>query len=114
MPMSEQQPRVGDIVHYVSHGTPIRSDGSQAYASTCRAAIVTEVGPGLLLDAELTPGWRDSEPDDVVGLYVINPSGTFHKRAAYDEGATHAVRPGPGYLCDERAHESGSWHWPAS
>ncbi|MDT3395427.1 hypothetical protein RKE29_01970 [Streptomyces sp. B1866] len=41
--MPEQTPSVGRIVHYVSHGTPVREDGSQAHPPACRAAIVTEV-----------------------------------------------------------------------
>ncbi|MFJ2029439.1 hypothetical protein [Streptosporangium sp. NPDC087985] len=35
-----QTPTVGRIVHYVSHGTPPRPDGTQAFTSQCRAAIV--------------------------------------------------------------------------
>ena len=51
-------------VHYVSEGSPRLPDGSQKYPSVCRAAVVTEV-----------------DPDDPhhVGLYVINPTGTFHR-----------------------------------
>lgn len=37
------RPSVGRIVHCVSHGSPVREDGTQAYASKCRAAIVTDV-----------------------------------------------------------------------
>ena len=56
--MPVQQPSVGRIVHYVSHGSPVNDDGTQAYASECRAAIVTEVGKG-----------------NKVGLCVLNPTG---------------------------------------
>ncbi|MCB5167989.1 hypothetical protein LG634_24575 [Streptomyces bambusae] len=38
--MQHPPPRVGDIVPYVSHGTPARENGRQAYA--CRTAIVTK------------------------------------------------------------------------
>ncbi|UQA92125.1 hypothetical protein [Streptomyces halobius] len=66
--MPDQRPSVGRIVHYVSHGTPVRSDGSQAFASACRAAIVTEV-------AADDPGR--------VGLAVLNPTGQFSPRLCF-------------------------------
>lgn len=82
----EPTPSVGRIVHYVSHGTPVRSDGSQAFPPTCRAAIVTEVD--------------DADPGRV-GLAVLNPTGQFfHSLGA--GGSVHA----------EGAHVGGSWHWP--
>lgn len=62
--MPEQTPGVGRIVHYVSHGTPKGEDGTQAYSSQCRAAVVTETG-----DANL-----GEHPGDV-GLCVLNPTG---------------------------------------
>jgi hypothetical protein len=84
------QPSVGRIVHYVSHGTPPRSDGTQAFTSQCRAAIITEV------DSE--PGMEAAER---VGLCVLNPTGQFfHSLAA--GGSWH----------QENEHASGSWHWP--
>jgi hypothetical protein len=60
-------PTIGRIVHYVAHGTPIRVDGTQAYPSACRAAVVTQIqGPA------------------VVGLAVLNPSGMFfHEACGY-------------------------------
>ncbi|MFI7073575.1 hypothetical protein [Micromonospora sediminicola] len=81
---TQMKPTVGRIVHYVSHGTPPRSDGSQAFTAQCRAAVVTEVGD-----------------NDVVGLCVLNPTGQFfHSLAA---GGCHHQE-------NERA--GGSWHWP--
>jgi hypothetical protein len=51
-------------VHYVSEGSPVLSDGSQRYPSTCRAADVTEVDP---------------EDQTCVGLMVKNPTGTHFR-----------------------------------
>ncbi|EFC78882.1 hypothetical protein [Parafrankia sp. EUN1f] len=51
-----QAPSVGQIVHYVSFGTP----GGE-YPSVCRAAVITEV----------------KENGDCVGLAVLNPTGMF-------------------------------------
>lgn len=61
--MSEQKPSVGQVVHYVSYGTP----GGE-YASQCRAATITEV---------------NIEEPLQVGLCVQNPTGLFfHSLAA--------------------------------
>lgn len=77
------QPSVGRIVHYVSYGTPPRADGSQAFASEPRAAIVTAVRDGESMQADLC---------------VLNPTGMFFNLGvAYDES-------------DEPA--GGTWHWP--
>ncbi|MFF2522220.1 hypothetical protein [Streptomyces liangshanensis] len=65
--MTEQQPSVGRIVHYVSYGTP----GGE-YSTECRAAIVTELA-------------EPDEDSDVVGLAVLNPAGLFFNRAPQDE-----------------------------
>lgn len=79
-------PSVGRIVHYVSHGTPVRPDGTQAYTRECRAAIITEV---------------DAKDPSVVGLCVLNPTGQFFNRdVTRDEGDEHDGRWG------------GTWHWP--
>ncbi len=79
-------PSVGRMVHYVAHGTPVRSDGSQAYPSVCRTAVITEVDP---------------DNPERVGLCVFNPGGLFfHPLAA--GGSWHQE--------DEQA--GGSWHWP--
>jgi len=82
-------PTVGRTVHYVSHGTPPREDGTQAFPSACRAAIITEVATdsGIL--------------DGLVGLCVLNPTGFFFHSIA-DGGCTHS----------QSVHEGGTWHWP--
>lgn len=84
---AETQPAVGEIVHYVSHGTPIRPDGTQAYTSGCRAAIITAV-PAV-----------DGHRGDELALCVLNPTGMFFNQAVHDEG-THGT------------HVGGTWHWP--
>lgn len=79
-----RQPSVGSIVHYVSYGTPPRGDGTQAFTSQCRAAVITEIGE-----------------NDTVGLCVLNPTGMFfHPLAA--GGCRH----------QENERTGGSWHWP--
>lgn len=65
-----QKPSVGSIVHYVSHGSPIREDGTQAFKSECRAAIVTEV----------------TNPTNLK-LAVINPTGFFFRGECLFDGA---------------------------
>ncbi len=87
-----QRPSVGRIVHYVSHGTPVRSDGTQAFASACRAATITEVGD-----------------NDTVGLSVQNPTGLFFHTLA-DGGCRHA--PGAENDWNATVYEGGTWHWP--
>lgn len=100
--MTEQKPSVNRMVHYVSHGTPIRADGSQAFPGVCRAAIITEVGPipdGDLAQAEIEH-W-DTEARHVVGLCVLNPTGLFF----------HSIADG-GSLYDPNGRTGGTWHWP--
>lgn len=84
-----KSPRVGDIVHYVSFGTPVRPDGTQAFTSECRAAMITEV----------------STNDGVVNLVVFNPSGTFFNLADYDQWDGGKALAGA-------IPKGGSWHWP--
>jgi len=90
--MAQQMPSVGRMVHYVSHGTPPREDGTQAYPSKCRAAVVTEVS-------------EKAGEEDVVGLCVTNPTGLFFHPLAEDAHGTVGVHH------DER-HGGGTWHWP--
>lgn len=92
MPDHAPTPSVGRIVHYVSHGTPIRADGSQAFTAQCRAAIVTEVTKVPIY------GSGPETPDVlIVGLCVLNPTGQFFNR---------------GVEQDEVHHGGGTWHWP--
>lgn len=89
-------PSVGDIVHYVSHGTPVREDGTQAYESLCRAAIITEVPKHLL--AEPFDGCPNGTEDHwIASLAVLNPTGNF-----FNENVPRG----------EDAHEGGTWHRP--
>lgn len=71
--MPEQAPSIGRVVHYVSHGFPVREDGTQAFHSLCRAAIVTE-----------------TNTSDTVGLAVLNPTGVFFDRTVVHDEAAHA------------------------
>ena len=95
------KPTVGRIVHYVSHGTPRRPDGSQVYPSACRAAVIAEV-----CAPEAHPG--DAAP---VGLCVLNPSGMFFDdHVIHDQGTD--VGPTDSPFCGGRVYHGGSWHWP--
>lgn len=80
------KPTIGEVVHYVSFGTPVREDGTQAFPRKCRAAIVTEVIP---------------EDNRQVGLMVANPTGFFF----------HPLADGGCYYDDSADAEGGTWHW---
>jgi hypothetical protein len=96
--VSDPQPSVGRIVHYVSHGTPVRPDGTQEFASECRAAVITEV--------DLEPGAPLKIVPDV-SLCVLNPSGMFFNRTVpYDEDGGALLRQ------HHRLPQGGTWHWP--
>jgi len=87
--MTDQQPSVGRAVHYLSHGTPVRDDGSQAFPTTCRAATITEVDP--------------ADPTRI-GIAVTNPTGMFFRPlesggCLYRDDGTDA-------------DSGGTWHWP--
>ena len=92
-------PSVGASAHYVSHGTPVREDGTQAYTSQCRAADMTEVDPNA----------------SRVGLMVKNPTGLFFQ-SLDDGGSDHdpgVWRADPvDWSCDGLHHRAGTWHWP--
>lgn len=76
---------VGQIVHYVSHGTLTLPDGTQVYASECRAAIVTAA----------RQEFRD------VSLCVLNPEGMFfNQQVPSCETLVNGAYPG------------GTWHEP--
>jgi hypothetical protein len=96
--MGGQQPSVGRTVHYVSHGTPVRGDGSQAFTAECRAAIVTEVVVPLTgMDAgQAEVECWDEEARYNVGLCVLNPTGQF-----FNTGLHYDPNNG-----------AGTWHWP--
>lgn len=64
------KPIVGDIVHYVSYGTP-----GGRFKSVCRAAIVTDLESSGV------------DPHEAVSLCVLNPSGMF-----FDQGLPHDER----------------------
>lgn len=81
---------VGRIVHYVSHGTPVQPDGSQAFESCCRAAIVTAVGT-----------------DGAASLCILNPTGMF-----FNEDVPHAEDKMVPIGHYEEYHRPGTWHWP--
>jgi len=78
---------ISSQVHYVSHGTPVRSDGTQAYSPACRAATVTEIAD---------PNFGEGET--LLGLCVINPTGIFFRTLA-EGGCDHSIVGTP-----------GSWH----
>lgn len=70
-------PRIGDTIHYTSHGTPVLEDGTQAFPSVCRAATVTELitdHPRHLVDPRLAAG---PNPNLTIGAVVNNPTGQF-------------------------------------
>jgi hypothetical protein len=113
---------VGEDVHYVSHGTPIRDDGTQAYTQQCRAAKITEIGGGWttedVQDLVVEDGVRrrlvtQRWDGTLVGLEVSNPTGTFFHPLAlggvpHDEGGNWAA-----WSCTGRNYPGGTWHYPA-
>ncbi|SDT74327.1 hypothetical protein [Actinoplanes derwentensis] len=77
-------PRVVDLVHYTSYGTP----GGE-YPSVCRAAVVTAAGQ---------PGENARTP---VALCVLNPAGAQFVQRVLQSGAA-----------DGGPHPGGTWHRP--
>ena len=109
---ANRRPRVGDIVHYVSYGTP----GGE-YTSQCRAAIVTEVsGEHSSSNGTLMPK---------ASLCVLNPTGQFFKEhLSFGNGAGQPGKPdcaqaaghgNPFRYCacgwTEPSYRGGTWHW---
>lgn len=100
------RPSVGQVVHYVSHGTPAGPDGEQAYTSQCRAAVVAEVGAWVTVETSKPQSYDRSAGrrirvleqwwyDDACALVVLNPAGQFFKDCQHSEVPT-----------------AGTWHWP--
>jgi len=85
-----QRPRIGLTVHYVSHGTPPREDGSQKFPPACRAAIVTEV---------------DTTDLGRLGLNVQNPMGVFHH--PLDAGGVEWLPT----AAEDFPDKGGTWHF---
>lgn len=120
-----QQPSVGRIVHYVSHGTPLRPDGTQAFTKQCRAATITEVGAwiddGVVDEVEPTEEHgrsrlvRQAWIADAAGLMVANPTGQFFNQGVLPHLAEEHEQAEGGYTgwsCDGVDHPGGTWHWP--
>ena len=90
-PYVGRAPKVADIVHYQSFGTP-----NGEYPSVCRAAIVADVD-------RYQPSTVD-KPEFVghVALAVLNPEGMFFNRAVlFDDGSTRT----------DGEPKGGTWHW---
>jgi hypothetical protein len=82
------EPRVGDIVHYVSYGTP----GGE-YGKECRAAVIAAVVSDTV-HGENEHGVTTAPA--VVSLAVLNPTGMFFNEQVPYEGS---------------AEDGGTWHW---
>lgn len=86
-PAHDRGPSVGDIVHYVSYGTP-----AGEYSRACRAAIITKVRGRAVNTAT-----GSDVKEHMVDLAVLNPTGMHF--------TTHRVQM-------EDARDGGTWHWP--
>ncbi|MFE0472540.1 hypothetical protein ACFW2V_13090 [Streptomyces sp. NPDC058947] len=84
------KPTIGRTVHYISHGTPVRQDGTRAFSSKCRTAFVTETPDNP----------QDSIEAETVGLMVASPTG-LHFHSLADGGCRYS-----------ESKEGGTWHWP--
>lgn len=87
-------PRIGDTIHYTSHGTPLLADGTRAYHPQCRAAIVTALG------------------DPNIALAILNPTGMFFDTdVPADNAPIIEVRDAAGKVCiSEGQYTPGTWH----
>jgi len=106
------KPKIAQMVHYVSYGTP----GGE-YPSVCRAAVVTAVD-------EYQPPREDEKFVGHLSLCVLNPEGQFFNRAVlYHDGAETPGSPdcpqrethgNPFRYCAcgwvEAAMKGGTWH----
>jgi hypothetical protein len=96
------KPSVGRVVHYVSHGTPVREDGTQAYPAVCRAAVITSV-ENAPVDPERVYLIEDGYD---VGMCVLNPTGLFfNEHVPYEQWDSTEAQPGA-------QPPPGTWHWP--
>lgn len=116
-PAEPRRPRVSDLVHYVSFGTP----GGE-YGQECRAAMITEV-TDVEVNEKNPAG--DGEFREAVGLMVANPTGQFFNRGVlFDDGAETsgtiscpdaASHGNPFRYCAcgwaEASYKGGTWHW---
>jgi hypothetical protein len=94
--MSGPRATIGRGVHYVSHGSPVRPDGTQEFVAVCRAATVTEV---------------NAEEPEQVGLSVQNPTGLFFRPLS--EGGAFLYDPhGKACSAPPEGRRGGTWHWP--
>lgn len=87
-------PDIGQLVHYVARGS---LDGM--FPPVCRVAFVTETGDDPFM----------------VGLYVVNPTGTFHHPLAmggivHDAGDPADEATGARCGVRDRAFLPGTWH----
>lgn len=79
-------PRIGDTVHYTSHGTPTLTDGTRAYTPLCRAAIITALGSSQDDIVARAPNraviYRQpaDTTTDTADLCVLNPEGMYFNR----------------------------------
>lgn len=99
----QRKPRVGDIVHYVSYGTP----GGE-YGRECRAAIVTEVTQ-VEVNEQNPAG--DGIHRQTVGLCVLNPAGQFFIRGVLFHEGHKPDADEPSSLCKGLCCHGGTWHW---
>lgn len=105
-PAEQRKPRVGDVVHYVSYGTP---DGE--YGRECRAAIVTEV---TQVEVNEQDPAGDGTYRQAVGLMVANPTGQFFNRGVLFHEGHRPDADEPSALCNGLCCHGGTWHWPGN
>lgn len=85
-------PRIGDTVHYRSHGSPVLNDGTQTYPDRCRAAIVTDT----------------TDIPDIIIVCVLNPTGIHHDKVRHDTESI-TVNGAHGRPVIEQ-YTPGTWH----